>query len=90
MAAATVTKSDKAFITAVGPFKVEYILCTPASSGDTVTSKLASPSFAIAHSADATANSAFHAAVSGKTVTITFTGSAGPTLVMVFGDSVWS
>lgn len=90
MAAATVNHGDKAFIVAQGPFKVEYIYCTPAATGDTVTTKLASPVFAIAASADATGNSAFHAAVSGKTVTITFTGSAGPCLVMVFGDAVWS
>lgn len=89
---ATVDHPDKAFIVTEGPLKKEYIYVTAVTTGDTVSSKLASPVFARATRVGSTATGNVVAAtVSGKTVTLTHdAGGTISVLVEVFGDSVWA
>lgn len=85
---ATVTKPDRALIFAAGPFKVELVHLTDVSDGETFTSKLANPSFAIAFNVgDASTANSISAAVSGKTVTI-HDPDVTTVACLVFGDSL--
>jgi hypothetical protein len=87
---ATITKPDRALIAAFGPMKMEVIQLTSVNTtSDTVTSKLASPSFAFAMpAADAGASgTSASCTVSGKTVTINDAPTSAMTL-FVFGDSL--
>lgn len=87
---ATASKSDKSFIAALGPFKIEVVKLSSVTDGDTISSKLANPNFAIlAPIADAGGTSTNPSAtVSGKTVTLNDPPTTACVLV-VFGDSVF-
>lgn len=88
---ATVTKVDKSFIVALGPFKLEVIRVEDASDNDTITSKLAAPSFAVMLPAgDAAGTYDGSASISGKTITLHNPAASINHVVLVFGDSVWS
>jgi hypothetical protein len=86
---ATVTKPDRALIAVLGPLKVEVIQVTAVVDGDTITSKLANPTFALMFStADAGGTSTNPSVtVSGKTLTLRDPATTTNT-VLVFGDSL--
>lgn len=85
---ASVTKPDRALIAALGPMKMEVVILTSVSNGDTFTSKLANPSFALAfNDGDAGGSNGISAAVSGKTVTI-HDPDIATVVCFVFGDSL--
>lgn len=68
---ATKTFVDKAIIAVLGPIKLEIVELTAVSDGDTFTSRLQNPRFALAfNDGDASGNNGISAAVSGRTVTI--------------------
>lgn len=86
---ATVTKSDKALIAALGPMKMEVIQVTSASNGETVESKLQNPTFAfMLPNGDASGTFDGSAAVSGKTITLHDPPASGNIVVIVFGDAL--
>jgi hypothetical protein len=84
---ATVTKPDRSLIAVLGPLKMEVVALTAVLDGESFTSKLANPSFALAFSNGDATDTASSAAVSGKTVTIHDPGSTSM-VVIVFGDSL--
>lgn len=86
---AAFVEGNKGFIAALGPFKMEVIYLTTPSNGDTVTTKLANPSFAVAlMTGDAGGTNQVSAALSGKTVTIHDPANSQNAVVIVFGDSI--
>ena len=86
---AAFTDVGKSYIAALGPFKIEVIFLTTPSNGDTVTSKLSNPTFAIALAAgDANNANTLSAALSGKTITIHDPNNSTNVCVIVFGDSI--
>jgi hypothetical protein len=92
---ATVDHGDKAFIVANGPLKIEYIYVTAVTTGDTISSKLASPIFAratrVGSVATGNAVAATITVAGGKGLTLTHdAGGTISCLVEVFGDAVWS
>ncbi|MDY6957679.1 MAG: hypothetical protein SVK08_00845 [Halobacteriota archaeon] len=85
---ATVTKPDRSLIGVLGPFKVEVVILTAVSDGDTFNSKLQNPSFAVAfNNGDASGANNISAAISGKTVTI-HDPDLTTVICLVFGDSL--
>ena len=79
----------KSYIAALGPFKIEVIHLTNPANGDTVTSKLANPSFAFgAMTGDAANTNDLSVALSGKTITIHDPVGSENVCVIVFGDSI--
>jgi len=82
---ATSTFADKAFIAALGPFKIEVAFFTSVSNDDTYASKLttvlAAFCFPAADAAATTTNQS--ATFSGKTVTFRDPATTAQTLVVV-------
>jgi hypothetical protein len=82
MAAAT---SVTSYVTALGPIKVEFVMCTMASDGDDYVSKLVTPKFAFA-SLNATSTNNCVTSLSGKTVTVAnATISASAVFLIIVG-----
>ena len=81
----------KSYIAALGPFKIEVIHLTDPNDGDTVTSKLANPSFACAMvTGDATGTTDISVSLSGKTLTLRDPPGSLDAVVIVFGDAIKS
>lgn len=86
---ASVLKPDKSFIATLGPLYLEFLFVTSVSDGDTVSSKLASPSAAfMVPLGDAGGTVDCSAAVSGKTITLHDPSSATNHLVLVVGNGI--
>lgn len=85
---ATVTKADRSLIVALGPWKMELVHLTAVGNGETYSSKLANPSFAVVWPITANLTEVPTASVSGKTVTLDTTSSNITVVLAVFGDSL--
>lgn len=75
------------FLTVQGPVKMEILNLTAVNNGDTVTTNMARPLFAMAVDNIAAGTVNPSTAISGKTITITSTGYAGAGVcnILVFG-----
>lgn len=89
MAAVTVTKPDKSFIGALGPFKIEVVRVESPNDGDTYASKLVNPTGALLFPiGDASGTVDCSTAVSGKTVTLHDPVAATNHLLIVFALAI--
>lgn len=83
---ATLRDTDKSFIVAAGPLKLEILRLSSVSNDDTIGSKLANPIGAMMFpDGDATGTVNCSASVSGKTVTLRDPSSATNHFLLVFG-----
>lgn len=82
---ATVTSADKAFIAALGPFKIEVVRLTSVSNDDTYSSKLTNPLAAfMVPAADANATTQNQSVtISGKTLTLRDPAVTAQTLIVI-------
>ncbi len=82
--------SDKSYITALGPLKIEFVICEVPSNDDTYISKLANPTVAVAlQSGDQAATTQnVSASISSKTVTLHDVDGSSDVVLMIFGDSL--
>lgn len=87
---ATVTKSDKSFIAALGPMKMEVIQVTNVTTLDTIESKLANPTFVHFLPVGDMGGAAWtgSATLSDKTITLRDPNVVTAGTVLVFGDSM--
>lgn len=86
---ATVSKPDKSFIAVLGPMYMEVVPLTNVVNDDTVTSKLANPSFAfMVPTADAAATTQNQSVgISGRTLTLRDPAVTSQ-LLIVFGNGM--
>jgi hypothetical protein len=75
------------FVTALGPIKMEILNLTTVNNGDTVTTNIANPRFALSEDNTGALSVNTSNSISGKTITITNTSYAGAGVcnVLVFG-----
>jgi hypothetical protein len=78
MAAAT---SVSRYTAVLGPCKVEFINCTMAATGDTIVSRLQSPSWAMAMTNADGGGAA--TSISGRTITVTDAGISASTVNLI-------
>ena len=95
---ATITKSDRSLIAALGPMKMEVMeftgtitdstgsTQTGVDTADTIESFLANPTFAIVVADSDASDTAWSTSFSGKTLTLTNTGASAVNIrVLIFG-----